>query len=389
MNYSKTIFVQIMEFVPRTSVTRIVNRYDGNAGTSRLSCAEQFRAVAFGRLTARESLRDLVTTLAAHPSKRYGLGFSHPVQKSTLADTNETRDWRNWADVAAVLIKQARKLYCDIDLGLHINDAVYALDATTIDLCLSLFDWAHFRRAKGAVKLHTLLDLRGNIPAFIHVSDGKMHEVNVLDFLPTEAGAFYVMDRGYLDFARLYAVSQTGAFFVIRAKHNTRLRRVYSAAKDRQAGVICDQTVTFTGYAAKRDYPAHLRRIRFKDPETGKTLVFLTNNFVLPALTITALYKNRWQVELFFKWIKQHLRIKKFMGNSENAVKTQIWIAVSTYVLIAIIKKKLQIEPSLYTLLQILSVSVFEKTQLSSAFAAGAELENEHEISKHLNLFEN
>jgi hypothetical protein len=291
--------------------------------------------------------------------------------------------------VAAVLIKQARKLYCDIDLGLHINDAVYALDATTIDLCLSLFDWAHFRRAKGAVKLHTMLDLRGNIPAFIHVSDGKMHEVNVLDFLPTEPGAFYVMDLRYLDFARLHTLSQTGASFVIRAKHNNRLRRVYSAANNRQAGVICDQTVTFTGYAAQRHYPDHLRRIRFKDPKTDRTLVFLTNNFLLPPLTIAALYRNRWQVELFFKWIKQHLRIKKFMGNSENAVKTQIWIAVSTYVLIAIIKKKHQIEPSLYTLLQILSVSVFEKTQLSSAFAASPELENEHETSKQLNLFEN
>ena len=384
MNLGKTLFAQIMEFVPWTIVNRIVDRYAGNAGIKRLSCAEQFRAMAFAQLTSRESLRDLVTTLAAYPSKRYGLGFRHPVEKSTLAYTNETRDWRIWADVAAVLIKQARKLYCDIDLGLDINDAVYALDATTIDLWLGLFDWAHFRRAKGEVKLHTLLDLRGKIPAFIHVSDGKMHEVNVLDFLPTEAGAFYVMDRGYLDFARLYALSQTGPFFVIRAKHKTRLRRVYSAANDRQAGVICDQTVTFTGYAAKRHNPDHIRRIRFKDPETGKTLVFLTNNFVLPALTIAVLYKNRWQVELFFKWIKQHLRIKKFMGNSENAVKTQIWIAVSTYVLIAIIKKKLQIEPSLYTLLQKLSVSIFEKTQLSSAFAASAE----HEISRQLNLFE-
>jgi len=389
MNYGKTIFAQIMEFVPWTSVTRIVNRYGGNAGTSRLSCAEQFRAMAFGQLTARESLRDLVTTLAAHPTKRYGLGFRHPVQKSTLADANESRDWRIWADVAAVLIKQARKLYSDIDLELNIKEAVYALDATTIDLCLSLFDWAHFRRAKGAVKLHTLLDLRGSIPAFIHVSDGKMHEVNVLDFLPTEPGAFYVMDRGYLDFARLYALSQTGAFFVIRARHNTRLRRVYSAPNDRDTGIMCDQTVAFTGYAAQRHYPDRLRRVRFKDPDTGKTLVFLTNNFMLPPMTIAALYKNRWQVELFFKWIKQHLRIKKFMGNSENAVKTKIWIAVSTYVLIAIIKKRLQIEPSLYTFLQILSVSVFEKTQLSCAFAASAELENEHEISKQLNLFEN
>jgi hypothetical protein len=234
---------------------------------------------------------------------------------------------------------------------LDINDAVYALDATTIDLCLSLFDWAHFRRAKGAIKLHTLLDLRGNIPAFIHASDGKMHEINVLDFLPTEHGAFYVMDRGYLDFERLHTLSQTGAFFVIGAKHKTKLRRIYSKPSNRQAGVICDQTVVFTGYAAQRHYPSQLRRVRFKDPETGKTFVFLTNNFMLPPLTIAALYKNRWQVELFFKWIKQHLRIKKFMGNSENAVKTQIWIAVSTYVLIAIVKKKLQIEPSLYTLL--------------------------------------
>jgi len=367
MNAGKTLFAQIMEFVPWTSVGRIVDHYSGNAGVRRMTCAEQFRVMAFAQLTWRESLRDIEVTLGANANKLYSMGLRHSVHRSTLADANDSRDWRIWSDMAALLIRRARKLYRGEDLGLDLSNTVYALDATTIDLCLSLFDWAPFLRAKAAVKMHTLLDLRGPIPAFIHISDGKMHEVNVLDLLPIEAGAFYVMDRGYLDFTRLYKLHQAGAFFVTRARRDMDARRVYSAATDRATGVVCDQTIAFNGFYASKNYPEHLRRIRFKDPESGKTLVFLTNNTALPPLTIAALYKSRWQVELFFKWIKQHLRIKKFLGTSENAVKTQIWCAVSTYVLIAIVKKELQLKASLYTLLQILSVSVFEKTEISCA----------------------
>lgn len=388
MNVGKTLFAQIMEFVPWTSFTRIVDRYAGNAGVRRLTCAEQFRVMAFAQLTWRESLRDIEVTLAANSTKLYAMGLRHSVHRATLADANESRDWRIWSDLAAVLIRRARKLYSDTDLGLDLINTVYALDATTIDLCLSLFDWAPFRTAKAAVKMHTLLDLRGAIPAFIHISDGKLHEVNVLDFLPIEAGAFYVMDRGYLDFDRLYKMHQAGAFFVTRAKRNMTARRVYSASVDRTTGMICDQTITMNGFYVAQHYPEHLRRIRFKDPETGKTLIFLTNNTVLPAMTIAALYKQRWQVELFFKWIKQHLRIKKFLGTSENAVKTQIWCAVSTYVLIAIVKKELQLNASLYTLLQILSISVFEKTQLSCALQPNQAFSESLLDANQLNLFE-
>ena len=387
MNVGKTLFAQIMEFVPWTSFGRIVDRYSGNAGVRRLTCAEQFRVMAFAQLTWRESLRDIEATLAANHTKLYAMGLRHRVHRSTLADANEMRDWRIWSDLAALLIRRARKLYSDTDLGLDLTNTVYALDATTIDLCLSLFDWAPFRAAKAAVKMHTLLDLRGAIPAFIHISDGKMHEVNVLDFLPIEAGAFYIMDRGYLDFGRLYKMHQGGAFFVTRAKRNLNARRIYSAAKVRSAGVICDQTITMNGFYTAQDYPEHLRRIRFRDPETGKTLIFLTNNTALPALTIAALYKQRWQVELFFKWIKQHLRIKKFLGTSENAVKTQIWCAVSTYVLIAIIKKELQLNASLYTLLQILSVSIFEKSQLLCALQPDEQRIDTSSEANQLNLF--
>ena len=387
MNAGKTLFAQIMEFVPWTSFGRIVDRYSGNAGVRRLTCAEQFRVMAFAQLTWRESLRDIEVTLAANSSKLYAMGLRHRVHRSTLADANEARDWRIWSDLAALLIRRARKLYSDTDLGLDLTNTVYALDATTIDLCLSLFDWAPFRAAKAAVKMHTLLDLRGAIPAFIHISDGKMHEVNVLDFLPIEAGAFYVMDRGYLDFGRLYKMHQGGAFFVTRAKRNLNARRIYSAAKVRGAGIVCDQTIAMNGFYVSQDYPEHLRRIRFRDPETGKTLIFLTNNTVLPALTIAALYKQRWQVELFFKWIKQHLRIKKFLGTSENAVKTQIWCAVSTYVLIAIVKKELQLNASLYTLLQILSVSVFEKSQLLCALQPDEQHIETSPDANQLNLF--
>ncbi len=304
MNVGKTLFAQIMEFVPWTSFSRIVERHGGNAGVRRMPCAEQFRIMAFAQLTWRESLRDIEVTLAANTNKLYALGLRHNVHRSTLADANEARDWRMWADVAALLIRRARKLYRDCDLGLDWINTVYALDATTIDLCLSVFDWAPFRSDKAAVKMHTLLDLRGAIPAFIHISDGKMHEVNVLDFLPIEAGAFYVMDRGYLDFARLYKLHQAGAFFVTRAKRGMDARRVYSTATDRTTGVICDQRIAMNGFYVAKDYPEYLRRIRFKDPESGKALVFLTNNTALPPLTIAALYKNRWQVELFFKWYR-------------------------------------------------------------------------------------
>jgi hypothetical protein len=388
MNVGKTLFAQIMEFVPWTSFGRIVDRYSGNAGVRRMTCAEQFRVMAFAQLTWRESLRDIEVTLGANTTKLYAMGLRHSIHRSTLADANESRDWRIWADVAALLIRRARKLYSDTDLvGLDLKNTVYALDATTIDLCLSLFHWAPFRKAKGAVKLHTLLDLRGAIPAFIHISDGKMHEVNVLDFLPIEAGAFYVMDRGYLDFTRLYRLHQMGGFFVTRAKANTNARRIYSSPVVRATGLVCDQTIALNGFYATQHYPDYLRRIRFNDAQSGKTLILLTNNFALPPLTIAALYKNRWQVELFFKWIKQHLRIKKFLGNSENAVKTQIWCAVSTYVLIAIIKKELQINASLYTLLQILSVSVFEKTELSCAFQSTGYSSETLDTDNQLNLF--
>jgi Domain of unknown function (DUF4372)/Transposase DDE domain len=388
VNAGKTLFAQIMEFVPWTSFARIVQRYGGNSGVRALSCAEQFRAMAFAQLTWRESLRDIETSLSANAAKLYAMGFRSAVKRSTLADANELRDWRIWADLAALLIRRARKLYANDALGVDLDNTVYALDSSTIDLCLSLFDWAPFRSTKAAIKLHTLLDLRGSIPAFIHISDGKLHDVNVLDLLSFEAGAFYVMDRGYVDFARLYALHQAGAFFVTRAKSPMDARRVYSATTDRSTGVISDQRVMLNGYYSARKYPEHLRRIRFKDPESGKTLIFLTNNTALPALTIAALYKSRWQVELFFKWIKQHLRIKKFFGNSENAVKTQVWCAVATYVLIAIVKKELQLDASLYTCLQILSVSVFEKTEVSCALQADASQIDLPIVANQLNLFD-
>ena len=388
MNTGKTMFAQIMEFVPWTSFTRIVARHGGDSGVRRLSCTEQFRAMAFAQLTYRESLRDIEACLLVNQSKLYGMGFRTLVKRSTLADANEGRDWRIWADLAAVLIRRARKLYCNDSFGVDLANTVYALDATTIDLCLSLFPWAPFRSTKAAIKLHTLLDLRGSIPAFIHISDGKTHEVSVLDMLSVEAGAFYLMDRGYLDFSRLYALHQAGAFFVTRAKRGMNARRVYSMPTDRVTGMICDQRIALNGYYSAKAYPEQLRRIRFKDPESGKTLVFLTNNTALPAATIAALYKSRWQVELFFKWIKQHLRIKRFIGNSENAVKTQIWCAIASYVLIAIVKKELQIDASLYTLLQILSVSVFEKNPLQQALQAAAYITEQVTPTNQLTLFD-
>jgi hypothetical protein len=367
MHVGKTLFAQVMEFVPWKTFGRIIERHQGDAGVRTLGCADLFRVMAFAQLTWRESLRDIEACLAAHRPQVFHMGIRSPPARSTLADALNGRDWRIYQALAQRLIDRARALYARDPAVLELAASVYALDSTTIDLCLSLFAWAPFRTTKAAIKLHTLLDLRGAIPTFIHISHGKMHDVKVLDVLPTEAGAFYVMDRGYLDFERLYTLHQAGAFFVTRAKAGMKARRVYSAPAERACGVICDQRVRLLSFYSAKSYPEHLRRIRFKDPESGKTLVFLTNNTALPALTIAALYKSRWQVELFFKWIKQHLRIKRFLGTSENAVKTQIWCAIATYVLIAIVKKELHLEASLYTCLQILSVSVFEKTPVSQA----------------------
>ena len=387
MNIGKTLFAQLMDFLPWSTFTRIGARHGGDRYVKSLNCTDQFRAMAFAQLTYRESLRDIEACLSAQAAKRYHLRFRHDIKRSTLAEANETRDWRIYAEFAQRLIAQARTLYARDSFGIELENTSYALDSTTIDLCLTLFPWALFRTTKSAVKMHTLLHLRGIIPSFIYISDCKLGDVNVLDVLTLEPGAIYVMDRCYLDFARLYLMHQAHAFFVTRAKSNTQLRRVYSAPVDRSTGIICDQTVALTGITSRKDYPEYLRRIRFKDPETGKTLVFLTNNFTFPAMTICALYKRRWQVELFFKWIKQHLRIKKFYGNPENAVKSQIWIAVSVYVLVAIVKKRLNLDASLHTLLQILSVTQFEQMSLPEAFRSKEYISNEHEPHKQLNLF--
>jgi hypothetical protein len=344
--------------------------------------------MAFAQLTFRESLRDIEACLRAQHAKLYHLGIRSPVARNTLANANAVRDWRIYADFAQSLIGIARPLYVDEPFGVDLKDTVYALDTTTIDLCLSVFPWAPFQATKAAVRLHTLLDLRGNIPTFIHISDGKMHEVNILDQLVPEAGAFYIMDRGFLDFARLYRFHQAGSFFVTRAKSNTKAQRRYSHRVDRSTGLICDQTIVLTGVYSPQDYQAPLRRIRFKDPETDKTLIFLTNNFVLPAFTITELYRCRWQVELFFKWIKQHLRIKAFFGTSENAVKSQIWIAVSVYVLVAIVRKRLRLPASLYQILQILSLTMFERMPLDQLLAQTGTDDIATIADKQLFLFE-
>jgi uncharacterized protein DUF4372/DDE family transposase len=387
MNTGKTLFAQLMDFLPWSTFTRIVARHDGDRAVRTLSCAEQYRVMAFAQLTYRESLRDIEVCLSAQTAKLYHMGFRQPVRRSTLADANEGRDWHIYAEFAHRLIAQARRLYADEKLSVDLRETVYALDSTTIDLCLSVFPWAHFRSTKAAVKMHTLLDLRGNIPSFIHISNGKLHDVHALDMLVPEAGAIYVMDRGYIDFGRLYGLHQVGAFFVTRAKSNLNAHRVYSAKTDRTGGVIADQTIALDGIRSRRDYPVPLRRIRFKDPTTGKTLIFLTNQTALPASTICDLYKSRWQVELFFKWIKQHLRIKRFYGTSENAVKTQIWIAVSVYVLVAIVRKRLGLQPSLYTLMQVLSVSIFEKLSIQSTFSQGAYGSEGDIENNQLNLF--
>ena len=387
MYTGKTLFAQLMDFLPWTTFARIVERYGGDRYVNSLRCAEHFRVMAFAQLTYRESLRDIETCLSAQVSKLYHMGFREPIRRSTLSDANEARDWRIYADFAQVLIRQARRLYAMESFGVELSETVYALDSTTIDLCLSVFPWAPFRTTKAAVKMHTLLDLRGAIPSFVHISNGKLHDVNVLDLLIPEAGAIYVMDRGYLDFERLHVLHQAGAFFVTRAKSNLDARRIYSAPTDRTTGIICDQTIALTGHYSQRHYPDHLRRIRLRDAESAKMLVFLSNQFALPAITIGALYKARWQVEMFFKWVKQHLRIKRFYGTSENAVKSQIWIAVSVYILVAIVKKRLNLGASLYTLLQILSVTRFEKMLIHQAVTGTEYRPSDHAQCNQLNLF--
>jgi hypothetical protein len=373
-----------MQHLPLTTFRRCVARYDGERRVKRFSCLDQYLCLAFAQLTWRESLRDIEACLRAQSSKLYHLGFRSTIARNTLANANAVRDWRIYADFAQHLIGIARRLYADEPLAIELNDTVYALDSTTIDLCLSVFPWAPFRSTKAAVKMHTLLDLRGNIPSFIFISDGKMHDVNILDDLLPEAGAFYIMDRGYLDFERLARLDDAGSFFVTRGKSNLKAKRRYSHPVDRSSGLVCDQTVILTGFYSRQGFDRPLRRIKFNDPETDKRLVFLTNNFAQPALTITKLYKCRWQIELFFKWIKQHLRIKVFFGTSENAVKSQIWIAVSVYVLVAIVRKRLALSASLYEILQILSLTLFEKTPVNQLFDDGphqkAPIQNDNQL---------
>ena len=384
MNRGQTIFSQIIDFLPHNKFRKCVNRYNGNYRVRSFTCYDQLLCMAFAQLTYRESLRDIECCLRAMREKLYHMGIRGKVSRNTLAKANETRDWRIYSDFAQVLIGEARRLYIDEDFGLELKQTVYALDSSTIDLCLSVFPWARFRRAKGAVKLHTLLDLKGDIPTFIWITDGKVHDVNVLDHLIPEPGSIYVMDRAYLDFKRLYQLHQCSAIFVTRSKTNTGLRRLYSHNVDKSTGVRCDQTVVLTGYYSKKDYPEKLRRIKYFDADKGRSFVFLTNQFTLPAIIIAELYRYRWRVEIFFKWIKQHLRIKSFFGTSENAVKTQIWIAVSIYVLVAIMKKRLKIDLTLYTILQILSITLFEKMPILKALTT-ADYKNEI-TSSHIQL---
>jgi len=388
MNEGKLVFAQVMQHLPLTTFRRCVARYRGEHKIKSFSCLDQFLSMAFAQLTYRESLRDIEACLRAQRSKLYHLGIRSMVARNTLANANAMRDWRMYADFGQSLIGIARRLYIEEPFGVDLKESVYALDTTTIDLCLSVFPWAPFRSTKAAVKLHTLLDLRGNIPTFIHISDGKMHEVNVLDQLSPEPGAFYIMDRGFIDFERLHRFHQVGSFFVTRGKSNLKVQRRYSHPVDRSTGLICDQTVMLTGFYSHKGFETPLRRIRFKDPQTGKSLIFLTNNFLLPALTITELYKCRWQVELFFKWIKQHLRIKAFFGTSENAVKSQIWIAVSVYVLVAIVKKRLNISASLYEMLQILSHTMFERIPLDQLLIQSVQPAISYDSSNQMNLFD-
>jgi hypothetical protein len=387
MNSGKSIFAQLMDFLPSKSFRRCVKRYQGDYKLKTFSCWDQFLCMTFAQLTYRESLRDIEACLRAQQTKLYHLGIRGRVSRNTLAHANSVRDWRIYADFAQVLITRARVLYADDSFGVELAQTVYALDATTIDLCLALFPWAKFRKHKGAVKLHTLLDLRGSIPTVVIITHGKIHEVNILDQLSFEAGAFYVMDRGYLDFARLYKLHLASAFFVTRARKRFDFQRLYSQPVDRATGVICDQMVTLVNPVPLQGYPEKLRRIRYFDAQTNQRLVFLTNNFSLPPLTIAQLYRSRWQVELFFKWIKQHLRIKNFYGTSENALRTQIWIAISVYVLVAIVKKELQLDASLYRMLQICSVTLFEKTPISQALSFADDQTDLDDLCKQLILF--
>lgn len=388
MNAGKTVIAQLMDFLPMYEFRHCVNRYRGNHKVISFSCFDQFLCMSFAQVTYRESLRDIEVCLRSQQNKLYHMGFRGQVSRSTLADANENRDWRIYADFAQVLIHHARELYADEDFGLELDETIYALDSTTIDLCLSLFPWARFRKTKGAIKLHTLLDLRGSIPVFIKITDGTVHDVNILDELIPEPGSFYLMDRAYIDFARLYKINQNRAFFVTCAKSNFKFRRVYSHPVDKSTGLKCDQTIVLTGFYSSKDYPEKLRRVRYFDKDTNNDLIFLTNNFTIPALTVAEFYKWRWKVELFFKWIKQHLRIKSFYGTSENAVKTQIWIAISVYVLIAIIKKRLNLEISLYTFLQILSVNPFEKADILQLVTEPNYKTDDVRITNQLNLFD-
>ena len=388
MYAGRTIFSQLMDFLPRDEFHRCVQRHNGNHKIKTFSCLDQYLCMAFAQLTTRESLRDIEVCLRTFGPKLYHAGFRcERISRNTLANANRVRPWQIYADFAQYLIATATDLYADTDLGFDLDNTIYALDSTTIDLCLSMFPWATFRRTKSAVKMHTLLNLKGSIPEFIHISEGSVHDVNILDDLPILQSAIYLLDRGYLDFRRLFMVQQAGAFFVTRAKSNTRWRRIYSHHVDKSTGLVCDQTIRLTTFNTAKDYPDQLRRVRYNDPETGNKLVFLTNLFQVPALTIAMLYRGRWMVELFFKWIKQHLRIKRFFGTSSNAVKTQIWIAVSVYVLVAIVKKRLAPERNLYTLLQILSLSLFEKMPILQAFSQAEYNTKKHENDNQLTLF--
>jgi IS4 transposase len=388
MNSGRYLFTQLMDSLPKRDFDRCVRKYKGNYRTRHFSCLDQFLCMAFAQLTYRHSLRDIETCLNSIKPKLYHLGIRGTVARNTLAKANQNRDWRIYADFANILIAHARKLYAQERFAVELEQTVYAFDSTTIDLCLTLFPWAQFRRRKAAVKLHTLIDLRGNIPCFVHISTGKMHDVKALDHLPVEAGAFYVMDRGYIDFGRLYRFQTNMAYFITRAKKNLQFRVSKSRPVDKTMGLRCDQTIVLTGVDTAEEYPQSLRRVKYVDPDTGKRLVFLTNNFVLAAITIAKLYKCRWQVELFFNWIKQHLRIKSFFGTSDNAVKTQIWIAISVYVLVALVKKEYQLERSMNEILQILSLNLFEKTPLFSVLSSKIDPDSTEPRHKQLSLFD-
>jgi hypothetical protein len=388
MNIGRSLFTQVIEFLPLHEFRKCVQRYRGDYKVQSFSCLDQFLCMAFAQITYRESLRDIESCLRSMRTKLYHMGIRGHVSRNTLANANNHRDWKIYSDFAQILIQQARKLYLNEPFAVELDNAVYAFDATTIDLCLSLFPWAHFQQGKAAIQLHTLLDLRSNIPTFIEITDGNRHEVKLLDSLMPEPGAFYILDRGYLDFARLYVLHRASAFFIIRAKSPLRYRRLYSKPVNKDSGLICDQTIVLTRPQSAQRYPAFLRRVKFFDYQHNKRLTFLTNNFLVEPITVTQLYKSRWKIELFFKWIKQHLRIKAFFGTSANAVKTQIWIAISVYVLVAIIKKRLKIESSLYTILQILSVTVFEKVPLYQALTRTDSVNESIENDNQLYLFD-